>query len=535
MTNSAPSSGEDPVPEWVSRLGLWLGLVIGLAIICGPTPAGLDPAGQRLAGVVALMGVWWITQAAPMEMTSLLPLVLFPLLGIAGAKEVAATYFSDSSFLYLGGFILALGLERWGLHRRLALHIVAATGTGVKRMVFGAMLATFTLSMWISNTAATLMMLPIALALLNSLLPVTEGPVPSDRAAERLGMALMLGVGYSATLGGLATLVGTPTNIVFGTVLAKQFPEAPPVSAAQWMLIWTPCGLALLVLTWGLLTCGLKMPRELDRIDRDTFRRQLRELGPMSTGERAMLIVFLLTAVLWLTRTGIPLGVVNIPGWKVAAGRWLTGLGVARDSGEWINDSTVAMAMALLLFLIPIRTRPERPAEPLMDWRTANRLPWGILLLFGGGFAIAEGSRTTGLAEWSGEWLATVAGGLPPWALITLVCLLMTFLSEFTSNVATANALLPIVAGLAVAVGVDPRLLMLPATIAASNGYMLPIGTPPNAIVFGTGRIRMGQMMGYGFVLDLVGVGLIVLATYGLMVPLLGIDPAVLPEWVRAR
>jgi len=528
---------DDPVPPWVSRWGGYAGVLCFLAVLWMPTPEGLSSAGQRMAAVTALMGIFWVTQALPMEVTSLLPLALFPVLGILSAKDVSASYFSDSSFLYLGGFVLALGIERWGLHRRFALRIVTATGTGVRTIILGFMLATFGLSMWISNTAATLLMLPIALALLTSLdqiAQVSEESTTIDPATTKMGMALMLGIGYAATLGGMATLVGTPTNVVYLEVIQKQFPEAPELSAGQWIATWTPCSLAFLLLTWLLLTCSLQRPTGLAQLDRTYFREQLRGLGAMQPGERWMLAVFTITALLWLTRTGFDVGGGwTLPGWNVLAEHWLARLDITTGQKNWINDSTVAMLMALVMFVIPVRTQADRPTEPLMDWATASRLPWGILLLFGGGFAIADATRATGLAEWSGAWLAESTQGWPTWLLIGVICLLVTFLSEFTSNVATANALLPIAAGLAIAMEVDPRLLMLPATLAASNGFMLPIGTPPNAIVFGTGRIRIGQMVKYGFLLDVLGVGLIVLATYMLLVPQLGIGLNGLPDWAR--
>lgn len=565
---AAPNALEDPVPSWVTRTGALLGIALFVLILCSPTPEGLSSAGQRMAAVAALMGIFWVAQVLPMEVTSLLPLALFPVLGVQSAKDVSAAYFTDNSFLYLGGFILALGIERWGLHRRFALHIVAATGTGVRRIVFGYMLATFAISMWISNTAATLLMLPIAMALLTSLEQLgrssstlsTDGNEPAesgmassealaarrkprpavglpadDPQFARLGMAVMLGIGYAATLGGMATIVGTPTNIVYVEVIQKQFPDAPPLSAAEWMTTWGPCAFAFLVMTWLLITFRLRTPAGLQNWDRGFFRRQLQQLGPMQAGERWMLAVFSLTAALWLSRTGFDAGGTwRIPGWNVWASQWLAHLDVPKG-GHWINDSTVAMVMALVMFTIPVRTHPDRPREQLMDWHTAGRLPWGILLLFGGGFAIAEASRTSGLAEWAGSVLAQSAQGLPIWLVIGLICLLVTFLSEFTSNVATANALLPIIAGLAVALGIDPRLLMLPATLAASNGFMLPIGTPPNAIVFGTGRIRMSQMVTYGLILDLAGVALIVLATYTLLVPQLHIDTNIFPAWAVGK
>jgi solute carrier family 13 (sodium-dependent dicarboxylate transporter), member 2/3/5 len=530
------STGEETVPEWLSRCGLVAGVLLFILIWSWPTPAGMQPAGQRLAAVATLMGIFWVTQALPIEVTSLLPLAMFPLLGIMSAKAVGQAFFSDSSFLYLGGFLLALGIERWGLHRRLALLVVWVTGTQPRQIVLGFMLATFGISMWISNTAATLLMLPIGLALLSTLEPASGEPTTRRHPGhQHLGMALTLGIGYAATWGGMATLVGTPTNIVLVEVLQRQFPEAPRLSAGQWMATWTPFSLAMLLFTWGLLTFRQpKLPPMASQLSRGVIREQLRLLGPLRSGELWMLVLFGLTAMLWIFRTPFRLGETPLlPGWNQWAADWLTTLRVQGPKLDWVNDSTVAMTMAILLFLIPVRTARHEPWQRLMDWQTAARLPWGILLLFGGGFAIADAAQATGLAEWLGQWLATTAGRAPIWLLIVLLCALVTVLSEFTSNVATANALLPMIAGLAVALGMDPRVLMIPATVAASCGFMLPIGTPPNAIVFGSGRIRLQQMAGFGLVLDVVSVLVLAAATYLLLIPQLGIDLATLPSWAR--
>ena len=334
MSQPVLSAADETVPPGVSRIGAIVGVLLFALLLVLPTPEGLSSAGQRMAAITALMGVFWVTQVLPMEVTSLLPLMLFPLLGVQSAKEVGAAYFSDSSFLYLGGFVLALGVERWGLHQRLALHIVSATGTGVRRIVLGFMLATFAISMWISNTASTLLMLPIALALLVSLEELGTETSAEERAQRRqrlshFGMAVMLGIGYAATLGGMATLVGTPTNVVYVEILQKQFPAAPPISAAEWMIVWAPCALAFVLLTWAVITWGLHSPPELRHWDRNFFRDRLRGLGPMEPGERWMLVVFSITALLWMTRTGVDFGGgYQLPGWNQLASAWLASLGV---------------------------------------------------------------------------------------------------------------------------------------------------------------------------------------------------------------
>lgn len=527
---------EEPVPLWVSRAGAVAAIAAFLIVWFSPTPAGMDPAGQRLAAVAAVMAICWMTQAIAIEVTSLLPLALFPLCGIQSAKTVAGLYFSDSSFLYLGGFILALGIERWGLHKRIALSIVSALGVGTRRIVLGMMLATFFISMWISNTAATLLMLPIGLALLTALEGWHAGEARRDPAYQHLALATTLGIGYSATIGGMATLVGTPTNLVYGDVFRRLYPDAPAVSAGQWMTVWTPFALLFLLVTWALLTWGGRMPQWAMPLERTLFRRQRDELGPMQTGERWMAGIFCFTVCAWLFRTDFMIGeTVLVPGWSRLATAWLTHLGVTgKGLSEWINDSTVAMVVAAIMFVIPVKRGENGQTEHLMSWETASRLPWGVLLLFGGGFALADACRITGLAEWCGQALAAVIHGQPLWVILLAVCLLITFLSELTSNVATANALLPMIAGTAVALGLDPRVLMIPATMAASCGFMLPVSTPPHAIVFGTGRIRLTEMMRYGIVLNLLGSVLITLAAYWLLMPQLGIQSGVVPAWAKS-
>ncbi len=534
------SSSEEPISDSVAVIGRWFGLALGLTILFLRPPDGLDPAGQRLAAVVALMAVWWVTQALPVAVTSLLPLALFPTLGIQSAKTVGQSYLADSSFLYLGGFIIALGIERWGLHRRMALLTVMAVGSSPKRIILGFLLATFGLSMWISNTATTLLMLPIATALLATMEGLhttaltarsgdrgaSAGPIPQDRAFNHFALALTLGIAYAASIGGLTTLVGTPTNIAFVNIWKAQFPNEPVISAGQWMLTWTPFGFVFLLFTWQLLVWGLRTPAGFDNLDRGFFVKRIRELGAMRTGEWIMLALFILTALLWIFRTDFRLGEQPlVPGWNRLAASWLTRLEVTDKAPlDYISDATVAMTVAVLMFVIPVDRNPRGRIRFLMDWETASKLPWEILLLFGGGFAIAGAFESTKLSVWVGQVFSHLAAGQPVWVLVAAVCLLLTFLTEFTTNLATVNAVLPIIAAASVALKVDPRLLMIPATISASCAFMLPIGTPPNAIVFGTGRIRMSQMAGYGLILNLVGVVLATLATLWLMVPQLGIQ-----------
>ncbi|WP_157604936.1 SLC13 family permease [Schlesneria paludicola] len=528
------SSGEEANPGLLGVMGRIMGPAIAALILLTPSPEGLAPSAQRLLAVTIWMAIWWVTQAIPIAATSLMPLAMFPLLGIQSAKTVGQSYLGDTSFLYLGGFMIALGIERWNLHRRLALLTVSATGTSPRRIVLGFMLATFSLSMWISNTATTLLMLPIAVALLNTLEQRSVSsrssakgvPASVDPQFAHLATSLTLGIAYAASIGGLATLVGTPTNLAFVEIWNKSIPGQPAVSASQWMLTWTPFGIVFLICAWQVLVWGLKPPVGFERFDRKYFRDQLRDLGAMSFAEIVMLILFAVTAMLWLFRTDFTFGdVVLVRGWGGTVGRWLISLGVPKEKSlEFVSDATVAMVISILMFVIPVRRARTGSPQYLMDWATTSRIPWGILLLFGGGFAIAGAFESTKLSEWVGGGFKTVGAGQPTWVLIAAVCTLLTFLTEFTSNVATVNTVLPIIAAASLALEIDPRLLMIPATISASCAFMLPIGTPPNAIVFATGRIKMSQMASYGLILNLLGIVLAVAAVYGLMIPQLGIQ-----------
>ncbi len=518
-----------------------------LVLLLLPEPAGLSPAAHRLGAATVLMVIFWVSQAIPIAATALIPLAAYPLLGIQSAENASEAYVNANIFLFFGGFIIALGIEKWGLHRRIALHVVHVIGGSPPRIVLGFMMATAFLSMWISNTATTMLMLPIAIALLNTLSEVeleaagsNSDPRQTQAALSQLGIGLMLGIAYSASCGGLATLVGTPTNVTFLGQWKQLFPEAPEVSMGEWLPVFLPLtGLMLfsayLVLTW-------RLPRQLGEHDpgRGFFRDRLRALGRASAGERAMLVVFVTTALLWVFRKPLQFGGGEsrevwtlLPGW----GPWyesflIEQLGVeATVASGAVHDATVAMAMALLLFVLSVRT-PTGQRERLIDWETVeHKMPWGIVLLLGGGFAMASAFHDTGLSAWLGETLASSLAGTPLPVIVICICLMMTFLTEFTSNVATVSTLLPILAGTAVTLGVDPRLLMIPATVTASCAFMLPIATPPNAIVFASGRVSMGQMIWHGLILNLLGVIFVTAVTFLLLVPIMDISLETLPDW----
>ncbi len=519
-------------------MGLAAGLSLFLLVLA--LPAGeLPQSAHRLAAVTVLMAALWISHSLPIAVTSLIPLAAFPLLGIQTADLVSKAYIDKNIFLFLGGFIIALGIEKWGLHQRLALHIVRILGTSPRRMVLGFMLATAFLSMWISNTASTLLMLPIGLALLSSLdkLPLDlEALTPAEverleksrePALAKFMAVLLLGIAYSASIGGFTTLVGTPTNVTFLNVWKDNFPHGPEISAGQWMLAVTPLGAMYLVCAWAYLTWGLPSLPGAENLDRGFFTDRLKQLGPPRRGECLMLAVFATTALLWMFRKPLTFGEVTLlAGWQ----GWVTDL----TGATGLDDSTVAMGMALLLFIIPARRNEMRQTEFLMDWKTAERLPWGILLLIGGGFALAGAFSSTGLSEFLGRAFARSVHNWPAWMLVAGVCLLLTFLTELTSNVATVATLVPVLASTAVEVGLDPRLVMIPATIAASCAFMLPIATPPNAIVFGSNRIEMNHMIRTGTALNLLGVVLITAAMFLLIVPQLGISLETIPAWATS-
>lgn len=507
-------------------------VLVSLAVVIAPTPDGMQPEGKRLIAVTILMAGLWVTQAIPLAATSLLPLVLFPFLGIQLVGDVSKAYINDKVFLYLGGFIIALGIERWNLHRRIALNIVRLVGVSPKRLVLGFLLATGGLSMWISNTASTLLMLPIALALLKTLDDEqscdASAESPPDLLSKKLAVPLLLAIAYSASIGGLTTIIGTPTNNQAVGIYREQFPDAPEISVAQWMLACIPMGAIYLTITWWVLTRKLPKATQHDQSLRLELKQRLVNLGKPTAAEVRMLVIFVATALLWVFRKPLVIGTMTIlPGWSELSGWWFTLLGMSPDPQKltgFVNDSTISMLMAVLLFCIPSGTRDASgKSVPLMDWPTASKLPWDIMLLFGGGFALAGAFGSTHLSEWLGSALEGPLRSMPMWLVIAVVCLLMTFLTEFTSNVATVSTLLPTLCAICVALDVDPRMLIVPATLATSCAFMLPIATPPNAIVFGSGRIQVREMVRYGILLNLVGVPLFTAGTYLFIKPLLGI------------
>jgi len=508
------------------NVGLVLGIVFFVTLL--NVHFGADPRIHRMAAIAALMATWWITEAIPLAATSLMPLVLMPFLKIVEPEKVAQSYMNDYIFLFMGGFTIALAMERWNLHRRLAMHTIRLVGDQPRQLILGFMIATAFISMWISNTATAMMMMPIALSvvLLAEEREKNENNERQERFAARFGLVLMLSVAYAASIGGMGTLVGTPPNVIFASRFRAEFPGAPEIAFTRWMLIAFPFAVVFLLISWVLLTFVLH-PLRGGRFlgGREAIRREMAQLGPITRTEVCVLIVFLCAAFLWVFRAGIQIGNVTIPGWGNI-------LGLIGGKTSWVSDGTVGMLAGLSLFFIP---SGQKKGERLVDWKTVERLPWDVLFLFGGGFALADGFVASGLSDWVGQQCRSF-GQLPIPGQIFAVSGVTTFLSELASNTATANMVLPILAGVARAIEVNPLMLMFPATIAASFGFMLPVATPPNAIVFGTGYVPMGAMVRTGFLLDFIGMFLLVLFMYFVAIPFWQIDPAQLPAaWLVAK
>ncbi|GAP68936.1 anion transporter [Bacteroidales bacterium 6E] len=458
----------------------------------------LDPNNRAITHafcITLLMAVWWITEAVPLAVTSLLPVALFPLFGVLDSKTVSSAYFNDVIFLFMGGFLVALAMEKWNLHQRIALKILSMTGVKPANILAGFMVASFFLSMWISNTATAMMMLPIAMSIIKQLDEIMNGG-----KASRFSIGLLLGIAYSASTGGMATLVGTPPNLSFVRIFEIYFPNAESITFSQWLIFALPVSLIISFAIWLILYYSFR-PRKSEwiQIPRNIFSSQMKSMGRFSYEEKWVLSIFSILAFLWIFRVDLVFGNFLVPGWS----RFF-------PQSSYINDGTIAILMSIVLFIIPSK-RATR--EKLLDWHTAGKLPWQILLLFGGGFALATGLKESGLSLWFGERLTHVAT-LHPMLIILIISLFITFLTELTSNTATTEMILPILAGLSITSGIHPLFLMVPATLSASMAFMMPVATPPNAIVFGSGRITVGQMARTGFIINIIGAIIITLMMY---------------------
>jgi len=465
------------------RVGLILGGAVFILLLLLPHPPGLTVEGWRTAAVATLMAIWWMTEAIPIPATAILPLALFPMLGVLDATNASAPYANELIFLFMGGFFLAVTMEKWGLHKRIALAIMSFVGTSPSRLVFGFMLATAFLSMWISNTATAAMMLPIALA-------VGEMFRPKDQKGPyQFGIALMLGVAYAASIGGVSTLIGTPPNAVLAIAAGELL--GYEIGFVQWMGVGLPVTIIMLPLTWFVLTQLLYRPGNLSGDGAAIIEGERAALGTPGRGERITAVIFALTALAWVMRSEKTLGSLTIPG--------------LQSFSPNLRDSTIAMAAAALLFVIPVNWKK---GEFVLDWRTARGIPWGILVLFGGGLSLARAMDQSGLAAWIGNSVGALQD-VPSILIIGFVATLVIFLTELTSNVATTSMAMPVMAGAAVGLGIEPLHLMTAAALAASMAFMLPVATPPNAIVFSSGYITIPQMSRAGLVLNVCAILLI--------------------------
>lgn len=485
-------------------------------------PGAASSATAEMAAVAAWMVIWWLSAAVPIAWTALLPLALFPLLAIDPLGETAAAYVDRLVFLFLGGFLIATAVETSGLHRRIALSIVAAVGDTPRRIVLGFMLATALLSMWMSNTATTLMLLPMAMSVIRQVEERESDPV----RVRRFSIALLLGLAYGANIGGFATLIGTPTNVAFRQLYEAKFPAAPEISFSGWMALATPLAALLLVITWAMLTLVLF------RIDNRTFfggqsavRDALVRLGPVQSAEKRVAAVFVATALLWILREPT-----EGWGWEPLLRPLVGNVGrrLWPNETNFADDTTVAVLMAALCLLIPGQGLTGRP---LLAWRDLQRIPWGVLILFGGGLALASGMKATRLDHVGGLWLGDYLAGRPTWVVVAIATAGLNVMTEVATNVAIVQMSMPLLGEAAALVPCDPRLLMVPATIAASCAFMLPIATPPNAIVYGARRMEMHHMALAGAALNVVSTLLIVAFVMALGGLTLGISLDGPPAW----
>jgi len=460
--------------------GLYLGAILFFIIVLLPNPEGMNSSAQVVAAVAVLMATWWISEALPFAITALVPMVLFPVLGVMEVNEVTPAYANQIIFLFLSGFIFALCIERWNLHKRIALHTINAFGFSYNRILFGFMVATAFLSMWVSNTATTLMMIPIALAVASQLEP--------DSSSSHFSLSLLLGIAYSASIGGVATIIGTPPNAILAGMLEQQ--AGISIGFFDWMLFALPLAISFLLVAWIYLKHMMKdtLKNNLGE-GKKLLQEEISKLPALSIEEKRVLTIFSIVCFLWIIR-----GFLDIELFKN------------------IKDSTIGLFGAMWLFMLPAKNGTER----LMDWKTTKKLPWDILILFGGGFALAAGFAHTELTQWMAlkfEFLQ----GVNIVIVIFVIVLFVIFLTEITSNTATATLLIPLMIALSQILEISPLLLATAVAVATSYAFMLPVATPPNAIVFSSGRVPIQKMAKIGFWLNIIGSVLITFFVLNIM------------------
>ncbi|MFC7444026.1 Sodium-dependent anion transporter family [Mesoflavibacter sp. HG96] len=470
------------------KIGLVLGPIVFFILLLFFKPEGLSTEGRAVLASTVWIAIWWITEAIPIAVTALLPIALFPLSGGLNLSDTTSAFGHKFVFLYLGGFIIAIAIEKWNLHKRIALNIIKIIGFNLKRIILGFMLATAFLSMWISNTATSVMMLPIGVAII---LQLKDNPNTPEDENLTFGKALMLAIAYSASIGGIATLIGTPPNLVLAGVVSDIYNYE--ITFLQWFMFGFPISIILLFICWKYLTeVAFTFEKREFTDGKAEVNLQLKALGSISYEEKLVAFIFGLTAFFWITRSFLFKNILPA-----------------------LDDTIIAISFAIVLFLLP----SKKQGTKLMNWDDAVKIPWGIILLFGGGMALSKGFETTGLAKWIGEQMTTFAG-VTTIILLLLLIAAVNFLTEITSNLATTAMLLPVLAPMAISVDIHPFILMVGAAVAASCAFMLPVATPPNAVVFGSGYLRIPDMVKKGFVMNLVSIILLTLFVY-FVLPLL--------------
>jgi solute carrier family 13 (sodium-dependent dicarboxylate transporter), member 2/3/5 len=499
LQNDSKSNGPVSAMKWIGFGG---GLFLFVVMILSGPPEGLGLAGWRTAAVAALMATWWVTEVIPISATALLPLVLFPVFGIADISATATPYANPMIFLFLGGFIIAIAMQRWDLHRRIALNIIVLIGSKPRNIIAGFMVSSAFMSMWVSNTAATLMMLPIAMSVIQ-LTRSGDDLKLSHREFRNFSLTLMLAIAFSSSVGGLGTVIGTPTNALMIAFVHEAY--GIEINFAEWMMIGIPVViLGLPVIFYALANIVYPVRFQTLPGGREFIREELDRLGSLSRPEILVAVVFTFTGMMWMTR---PLFADLIPG---------------------LSDAGIAIFGALLLFLIPVSLKN---GIFLLKWKDAEKLPWGVLILFGGGLSLAGAIQRTGLAEWVGGYFGILAG----WHVILIifvVSIVIIMFTELASNSATAAAFLPVIGSVAIGIGQDPLLLAIPVALVASCAFMLPVATPPNAIVYGSGVMSIPEMAKAGLLLNLFFAILISLLTYFLFTLIMGIEIGHIPATI---
>uniref|UniRef100_A0A7V2ZIU8 DASS family sodium-coupled anion symporter n=1 Tax=Ignavibacterium album TaxID=591197 RepID=A0A7V2ZIU8_9BACT len=494
-----------------SFVGLSFGIIAFVLILIFFDPQPEKPSIKFTAAVAVLMAIWWMTEALPLAVTALVPLILFPLTGVLSASKVSDSYINSVIFLFLGGFLIAIAMERWKLHRRIALKIITLMGVSAPAILLGFMTSAAFLSMWISNTATAVMMLPIALAVISKI----ESDI-SEKDASRISKALLLGIAYSCSIGGIATLVGTPPNLALVRITKIIFPESPQISFGSWMMLAVPVSVILFLAAFFIIKFLFGVNKKIS-LDKTFIKNEYLSLGKISYEEKVVLIIFIATVLLWIFRVELNFGFITIPGWAIIL-----------NLSELIDDSTIAIIAAVSLFIIPSKDKSEQ--NSILAANSIEQVPWSVILLFGGGFALANAFSVSGLSDYIGMQLKGISH-IEILVLILIISASINFLTELTSNTATTQMILPVLASVSLSMELNPLLLMIPATLSASMAFMLPVGTPPNTIVFASKRLRIIDMIKTGFLLNISSILIITFLVYTLGNFIFGLN--IFPDWAK--